>query len=108
MGTPITCIYATIYYAYHEKKRLLTQYSNNLIDDIFGFLVPNSDPDAWTNFKQDLPFGIITWKLEDQAPSVEFLDLTITTNADRTHRDPYLPESHEPIPLHSSTVCKLT
>jgi hypothetical protein len=89
MGTPVACIYATIYYAYHEKKRLLTRYSNNLlmmrrfIDDIFGIWVPNGDPDAWSNFERDLPFGILTWKLEDRAPSVDFLDLTITINADR-------------------------
>ena len=44
MGTPSACIYATIYYAYHERKTLLPKYKKNLIDDMFGIWIPSDDP----------------------------------------------------------------
>ena len=31
MGKPDACIYATIYYTYHERKALLQKYKNNLL-----------------------------------------------------------------------------
>ena len=57
MGTPAACIYATIYYAYHERKTLLPKYKNNIlffkifIEDIFGIWIPSDKPNAWKNFK---------------------------------------------------------
>ena len=66
MGTPVACIYATLYYAYHKRHMLLPKYANNLlmmkryIDDIFGIWVPDDDnPNAWEEFKNDLPFGVL-------------------------------------------------
>ena len=90
MGTPVACIYATLYYAYHERSTLLSKYKSNLplytrfIDDIFGIWVPDNDnPDAWEEFKQDLPFGILEWDVIERSKNVNFLDLTISINDDR-------------------------
>ena len=90
MGTPVACIYATLYYAYHERQTLLPKYSNNLlmmkryIDDIFGIWIPDDDnPKAWEEFKNDLPFGILEWDVVERSRKVDFLDLTISINADR-------------------------
>ena len=89
MGTPVACIYATLYYAYHERTVLLPKYSDNLlflrrfIDDMIGIWVPNGDPTAWDDFKRDLPFGILEWDVIEPSKSVNFLDLTISINANR-------------------------
>ena len=65
MGTPAACIYSTIFYIYHKRKTLLPKYRNILllfkifIDDMFGIWIPSDDPNAWKNFKEHLPFGIL-------------------------------------------------
>ena len=89
MGTPVACIYATLYYAYHERTTLLVKYKDNLplmrrfIDDIFGIWVPSGNPNAWEEFERDLPFGILQWDLEKLTTTVNFLDLSISINANR-------------------------
>ena len=53
------------------------------IDDIFGIWVPSSNPNAWEEFERDLPFGILQWDLGELTTTVNFLDLSISINADR-------------------------
>lgn len=89
MGMPVAFIYATLYYAYHERKMILPKYSANVtllkrfVNDIIGIWVPNGDPDAWQNFKRDLSYGTLTWDPEDLTKKVNFLDLTMTMNSER-------------------------
>ena len=86
MGTTAACIYATIYYAYHERKTLLPKYKNNLlffkrlINDTFGIWKPSDDPNAWKNFKEHLSFGILELEVEEHTTSANFLDLMISIN----------------------------
>ena len=89
MGTPAACIYVTIYYTYHERKKLTPTYKKNLllfkifIDDMLGVCIPSDDPNAWKNFKENLLFVILEWEMEERTTSVNFLDLTIYINKDR-------------------------
>ena len=89
MVTPASCTYATINFAYHERKKLLPKYKKNLLlfirfsDDRFGIWVPSDDPNAWKIFKENLPFGILEWEVEEHTTSVNCLDLTISINEDR-------------------------
>ena len=65
MGTPAACIYATIYYAYHEIKILLPKYKNNLlffkifIDGMFGIWIPSDDQNSWKTSK--ITNGLVSW-----------------------------------------------
>jgi hypothetical protein len=98
MGTSVACIYATIYYSYHEETMILPTYRSSLlyyrrfIDDVLAIWIPplNSTPEtadaAWLKFKADLTFGILTWETEDLALSVNFLDLTIYITPDQRLR----------------------
>jgi hypothetical protein len=98
MGTSVACIYATIYYSYHEETKILPTYGSSLlyykrfIDDVLAIWIPppNSSPKsanaAWLQFKADLTFGILEWETEDLAQSVDFLDLTISITSDRKLR----------------------
>ena len=61
MGTPVACIYATIFFAWFERQNLLAKYKNNIlfyvrqIDDIFGIWQHDPlYPNAWNNFNHDL------------------------------------------------------
>ena len=90
---------------------ILTKYANNLlmmkryIDDIFGIWVPDDDnPKAWEEFKNDLPFGVLEWDVIERSRKVDFLDLTISINAEPAHRDTYLPKGHEPLPIPTSNI----
>ena len=85
MGTSAACMWATIYFAVHETQTLIPTYSTNLlvylrfIDDIFGIWIPSANRRAWQKFQEDTNnFGILTWKFEELATSVNFLDLTIS------------------------------
>jgi hypothetical protein len=89
MGTPCACMYATIYYAFHEITVLLAKYKEyiilykRLIDD--GFLIWNDrgDADAWANFCQDVNNfvgGKLKWIIEEPSREVNFLDITIKIN----------------------------
>jgi hypothetical protein len=86
MGTPCACIYATIFFAWFERKMISTQYNNNIIfyrrqiDDIFAIWIPNNaNPNAWTEFKTDLnQYCKLNWDIDEPTQSVNFLDLTIS------------------------------
>jgi hypothetical protein len=91
MGTSVACIYATIYYSYHEETHILSTYRSPLryyrrfIDDILGIWIPPPNSNAettWLAFKSSLSFGILSWETEDLAHSVDFLDLTISIGPD--------------------------
>jgi hypothetical protein len=54
MGTPCACIYATIFFAWFERKFILTKYKDNLllykqqIDNIFAIWIDTPDkPNQW-------------------------------------------------------------
>jgi hypothetical protein len=89
MGTSVACVYATIYYSYHEETKLLPTYQSSLlyyrrfIDDIIGIWIPPDPTDSqWTAFNADLSFGLLRWETEALAHAVNFLDLTISVNHD--------------------------
>jgi hypothetical protein len=90
MGTSVACVYATIYYSYHEETTILPRYESSLryyrrfIDDILAIWIPpQENPDeVWTTFKSDLSFGLLRWETEDLSTSVNFLDLTIAFKPD--------------------------
>ena len=120
MGTSAACMWATMYYGYHETKVLLPKYGSHLlyfkrfIDDIIGIWLVEDDSTTWTNFKADVnDFGILTWEIEEPGMSVNFLDMTLTINGSkidsRTYQKPmnlylYLP----PMSAHSPSVIKGT
>jgi hypothetical protein len=86
MGTSVACVYATIYYSYHEETTLLPKYNSSLrfyrrfIDDVLAIWIPpeNRPIETWTAFKTDLSFGLLRWETEALSTSVNFLDLTIS------------------------------
>ena len=75
-------------YAYHERIMILPKYKYNLlflqqlIEDMLGMWVPNFNLEVLGDFKQDLPFGILEWDLEDCTLEVNFFDLIISINSD--------------------------
>jgi hypothetical protein len=93
MGRSVACVYATIYYSYHEETMILPKYKSSLlyyrqfIDNVLAIWTPpptsstTSADSTWQQFKQDLTFGTLEWETEDLAPSVYFLDLTIYVNS---------------------------
>jgi hypothetical protein len=92
MGTSVACVYATIYYSYHEETTLLPRYDSSLcfyrrfIDDVLAIWIPPTEhPDvAWSAFQADLSFGLLRWTTEDPSTSVNFLDLTISFDPDHS------------------------
>ena len=66
MGTPAACIYATLYYAFHEISKLLTKYAWHLLfygrylDDGLGLWHNLDNPLAWYQFCKDVnDFGVL-------------------------------------------------
>ena len=49
---------------------------------MFSIWIPYDDPNAWKNFKENAPFGILEWEVEERTTSVNFIDLTIYINKD--------------------------
>jgi hypothetical protein len=88
MGTPCACIYATMFFAWFERQKIMTKYKNNFIlycrqiDDIFGIWIDDSRfPNRWNEFKNDLnSYCKLDWNTEELSHSVNFLDLTIEIN----------------------------
>lgn len=84
MGTSAACMWATIYFAVHETRKLLPDYKPSLlfmkrfIDDIF--LIWIGDDAEYKCFQVDTNnFGILTWDFGGGlSDSVDFLDLTIS------------------------------
>lgn len=89
MGTPIACIYATLYYAWKETDCLLPLFKSNLlyharfIDDIVGIWLPGPDH-TYAEYCQELEnFGILKWKASKLEDSVIILDLQLKIGKDR-------------------------
>lgn len=87
MGTNIRCIYATIYYSYHEEQRLLRLpfvcFYCHLIDD--NFVVIYNDPHNYTSLIAAMnKYGVedkhLEWEATKSGRSVNFLDLTFSIN----------------------------
>jgi hypothetical protein len=95
MGTYVACIYATIYYSYHEETKILPTYRSSLlyyrqfIDHVLVIWIPppnsttESTDAAWLQFNADLTFGILEWQTKALAHSVSFLDLTISITTEQ-------------------------
>jgi len=99
MGTNMACIYATIYYSYHEETSLLPVYSATsttsrplllharLIDDAFQIwdtaLLGHNLPlrELPTVLKTKMAFGILDWDVEPPTRDCNFLDLNITIDS---------------------------
>jgi hypothetical protein len=83
-------MYATLYYAYHERLTLLSTFSTKLlyfrrfINDIFGIWWDARDHTSWSNFQASLPFGSLAWETTKLSNHVVFLDLEL--NIDPTTR----------------------
>ncbi|KAL7523658.1 hypothetical protein ACHAXR_001237 [Thalassiosira sp. AJA248-18] len=104
-GTPSACMYATVYYAFHEITVLLQKYNEHLIfykrliDDGFGLWNDKGDPEAWFRLANSSGKS----KREAESREVIFLDLTITINElnqieTRTYQKPmnlklYIPQA---------------
>ena len=89
MGTPCACMYATIYYCYHEICVLLAKYERylilykRLIDDGCGIWNDRGDPGAWDRFCYDVNNfvgGKLKWVIDERCEEVNFLDITIRIN----------------------------
>ena len=99
MGTSAAVMWATMYFAYWEVKRLLPRYRHLLykgrlrrfIDDLFAIWICDkctgpccSTCPNWTAFKADLNgFGQLRWTINEPAKTAIFLDLTITIEDSR-------------------------
>ena len=115
MGTSLACMYATIYFSYHEETRILPVYAHQrvmpaampapgalavpqllapalllharLIDDAFQIWdTAKLPPEILFYFVDhmisEMKFGILEWEVEQLSQTVDFLDLTITLDAD--------------------------
>ena len=93
MGTSCACMYANIYYSYHEETRLTSAptlwFWRRLIDDGFGII----DGTCLTHFHQHMQlmnnFGPedarLVWECElGTCKSINFLDLQVTIEPDGT------------------------
>ncbi|KAL3789320.1 hypothetical protein ACHAWO_007576 [Cyclotella atomus] len=130
MGTSAAVFFANLYFAYHEKHRILPEYRNpaqavdhtapngltttgdvirifwyaRFIDDVF--LIWLGECDARWNSLVSLfnNFGILKWDCEKPKKSVNFLDLNLTIEGrrvvTRTYQKPDNPYLY--IPPHSA------
>jgi hypothetical protein len=99
MGTSLACMYATIYYSYHEETSIVPLLSQQqkppqpanpiilyarLIDDVFQIwdLAKLPPPITIANLTPSIAsamhFGSLSWDVEPPKRTVNFLDLTIT------------------------------
>ena len=115
MGTPPASPYATIYYGIHEEK-FLPNYSKRVIyyrrfiDNVIGIWCPNQnsqvDDTEWTSFISTMnAFKGLTWEFSERSNTVDFMDMTITTNkANKIETTIYKKKMnlHLYIPTHSA------
>ena len=86
MGTSCACIYATLFYTYHEKTALLPIFHQHIIlyvrfiDDIF-VIWKNDCEDIFKEFKNSLPYGKLEWDTTPIDTMCNFLDLTLYIEA---------------------------
>ena len=90
IGTNIACMYATIYYSYHEETELqflpYNRFYRRLIDDAL-IIVDKTTP--YKHLKNHMNnFGPIEkcliWTTEQLSSTVNFFDLTLSIQEDRT------------------------
>lgn len=88
MGTPVACVYATLYYAckeleLFEKWSHLIIYLKRFIDDSIGiFKRTNNFKEEWIAFQADWPFGKLEWDFTTEETNnnihqVDYMDITI-------------------------------
>jgi hypothetical protein len=115
MGTAAACIYAEIYYSYHEETSILAPTHNHqllflarYIDD--AFMIQDVEPGSLDRLVEDFnSFGPegkrLQWEFTVPSREVNFLDLTISVNENgrvsfRTFQKPM--NLHLFIPSHSA------
>ena len=83
MGTSTACMFATLYYAFHECMTILPQHSSTLlyfwrfIDDVLGIFI--GDTQQWQRLKSDLnDFDTLRWTASNLSTTAVILDLTVT------------------------------
>jgi hypothetical protein len=86
MGTSCACSYATLYWAYFERKHILPKWSHSLpllrrfIDDKFGIWTGTEN--EFNIFHQELnSFSQLKWTTSGLSSTVNFLDITVAINA---------------------------
>ena len=91
MGTNVACMYATIYYSYHEETQLIhlpsIKFYRRLIDD--AFIIFDDTKGTFQELKNNMnDFGPtekrLNWSTEEPADEINFLDLTIKIQNDGT------------------------
>jgi hypothetical protein len=89
MGTSCACAYATLYWGYIERKYIIPKWEQKLpflrrfIDDKFGIWLGSSED--FLNFTNDLnSYCQLQWETTGLTSSVNFLDLSISINANGT------------------------
>ena len=92
MGTSTACLYAALYYAYHEKRQLIPKYGHRLlyfkrfINDGLGIWLGEADAE-WDSFINEVDnFGKLRWTNTGLMTEVDFLDLTIQIDDHRNVR----------------------
>lgn len=87
MGTSSACMFATLYYALHERLKLLPTFESQLeylkrfIDDMKGIWTGTDE--EFEQYKAALKFGSLEWTVSDLSNTAIFLDLEITIGPDR-------------------------
>ena len=83
MGTSVAVMYAGLYYGWHEKVRLLPNYTEEIkdlarfVDDLSILWLGSRE--RFHDLKRDInDFGILRWKVEEPSNEGVFLDLTIS------------------------------
>lgn len=87
MGTSVAVMYASLYYGWHEKVRLLPGYTDEIqdlarfVDDMSILRLGNLG--RFYELKQAInDFGILRWKIEEPCNTGIFLDLVISISPD--------------------------
>ena len=85
MGTSSTIMFATLYYAFHERISILPNFHNALIlycqyiDDIFGIWIGTTT--NWEHFQHTLDqCGNLRWKASKLSTLATFLDIIVKIN----------------------------
>ncbi len=89
MGTSCACAYATLYWAYMERKHIIPKWIQHLpfirrfIDDKFGIWIGIQE--EFQSFTADLDsYCQLKWTTDSLSTSENFLDLTIYINKNRS------------------------
>ncbi len=115
MGTSCACAYATLYWAYMERKFIIPKWEQKLlflhrfIDDKFGIWLGMMD--EFNSFIIDTnSYCQLQWTSEGTSTSVDFLDLTISIGKNGSittktfNKPPLVPHSAHPPGVLKSIV----